>query len=95
MKEDLQIVEFVKKTQEHKGDNFCRLVQALANIESAVHLTNDVYGEKIARRLAESIVGPLFVLAENLNLNQADLIKHADVLRTLAKQDLAEIRKDS
>ncbi len=94
MSEDLQVSEFLKKTREHKGDNFTYLINIIANMESVAHLATDAAGEDLARKLIMSIMNPLFSLAENLKFSQDDLVKQAMMLRVLAKQDLAELRKD-
>jgi hypothetical protein len=93
MQDNLQIFEFMKKTVEHKGPKFGDMVQAIANIQTALGLVQQAQGEALAKRLGLSIMMPLVSLASSLDIEEFDLLKHVDMLHKLAREDIDELRK--
>lgn len=93
MQDNLQIFEFMKKTVEHKGSKFGDMVQAIANIQTALGLVQQAQGNALAKRLGLSIMMPLVSLASSLEIEEFDLFKHVDILHKLAQEDIDELRK--
>jgi hypothetical protein len=93
MEDNFQIFEFMRKTVEHKGPKFADLVQAISNIQTALGLIDQVHGEELAKRLGIAIMMPLISLANSLEIEEFDLLKHVDMIHKLARQDIDELKK--